>query len=360
MVARTVVATIESYAYREAMRYVAALDGLRCVAALAVLIFHSWEWPLPGGYLGVDIFFAISGYLITATLLEDRKRHGRILLTSFYQRRLRRLVPALVVVLILTRILWPNRGPDYTAAARATLFYYANWKAVFDGPHSLGWLAHAWSLSIEEQFYFLWPSALIAILSLSQNRRSAAKLVMVIIAILVVAKLMGTAASSSLFASSSTFARMDELLLGSALALSAPGPAEHPSWLRRQASLTAFLTICVLLFFPNLHPHWLDYGGFTLVALMSAFIVRELTVVPGTTLSMLLGWRPLREIGKRSYGVYLFHYPIVNWVGGFRKAGAMNAYLACVLQIGLPLALAWLSYRFVEEPFLRKRPSPDL
>ena len=338
------------------MSYVAALDGLRCVAALAVLVYHGWEWRLPGGFLGVDIFFAISGYLITGTLLEGRKRHGRIQLGSFYLRRLRRLLPALVVTLILTRILWPSGGPDYTDAAKATLLYYANWKGVFDGPNSLGWLAHAWSLSIEEQFYLLWPSALVGIFCLSQNPRSAARLVVAAVGMLVVAKVIGTARNSSLFASASTFARMDELLLGSALALYPPTPPEHPSWLRRQASLIAFLATGILLFVPNLYPHWLDYGGFTCVALLSAFIVRELTLIPEATLSLLLSWKPVREIGKRSY---LYHYPVVKWVGGFQRSGAMNAWMVNALKVGRPLALAWLSYRFIEEPFLRKRPSPD-
>lgn len=337
--------------------YLAPVDGVRALAALSVFGFHCWSRHLPGGFLGVDVFFAISGYLITRTLMADVANSGRIHIGAFYVRRARRLFPALVAMLALAYALWPHEGPPFASAARAALLYYANWKHLLDGPESLGWLAHTWSLSVEEQFYLFWPITAGLILHTARSRRAAAITTLAVVAVLAIVRAWGQAHGSWIAGYGSTFARMDELLLGSAFALLPVSSrrVDSPGWFARWASAAALLPFLVLLFTASWRSASLPYGGYTAVGLLSAAVVRDVATHPGSYLARLLSWKPLIEIGKRSYGIYLFHCPIIEWLARRRQPGIVSLLVISLLQISITLAVAWVSFRFIERPFLRKQ-----
>src|SRR5438874_2564773 len=144
--------------------YQPALDGLRAVAVLAVFGFHATSSGVPGGYVGVDLFFVLSGFLITSLLLEERVRTGRVRLSWFYARRFLRLAPALVALLlcyVLCYGLWKgDRWPTALKSAGLAAVYLSNWARSL-GVNDMGWVGHTWSLSVEEQFYLLWPPLLL-------------------------------------------------------------------------------------------------------------------------------------------------------------------------------------------------------
>src|SRR5579862_1099054 len=154
--------------------YVPALDGLRAIAVLAVLGYHTWEGAFRGGWVGVDIFFVLSGYLITSILLAERDRRGTISFRQFYLRRALRLLPALVLCLAVAIALAASQGPTLrdatTKEAAAATLYAANWWQVLRPHAPIGLLAHTWSLSVEEQFYLCWPLALSGLLALRGYR----------------------------------------------------------------------------------------------------------------------------------------------------------------------------------------------
>src|SRR5262245_30632620 len=207
---------------------VRALDGLRGVAVIAVLLFH--DQRLKGGYLGVDLFFVLSGFLITSLLLADHDRHGRVGLRRFYERRARRLLPALGLALVMVAIyaaVWarPEELPRIRWDGIATLFYVQNWREIFtqtsywDAFTAPSPLQHTWSLSIEEQFYALWPLLLIGVLAI---RRSARTVLTVTLALAAAGAtytiLAAQDGGDTRFLYYSTFTRAPALLLGAALA----------------------------------------------------------------------------------------------------------------------------------------------
>jgi peptidoglycan/LPS O-acetylase OafA/YrhL len=336
-------------------RYSSGLDGLRAICALSVLAFHSEPRYITGGFLGVDVFFVISGFLITRNLAFEYGEVGKINFLGFYVRRARRLLPALSIALLLACVLWPRNGPSYAQSAIATLFYYANWKYLIDGGASLGCLVHAWSLSIEEQFYLLWPVTLAFILRKVGKDRRAVNCTIALIVLLSAARAIAAAFESPLAEYPSTLARMDQILVGAALGLvpsRASGDSPNHSW----TGAVAFGGLVAVAFIAGAHPRWMQFGGLTLVALLAGAVVRDVADPNQGVLSRLLSWSPLVAIGKRSYGFYLFHYPLVTWIGALRRPGVVNLLGVLVLRVSATLGLAWLSYRLVETPFLRLTP----
>ena len=251
------------------MKYSAALDGLRALSALAVLTLHSSYGQFQGGVFGVDVFFAISGFLITTNLVADVDRYDRIKFREFYLRRARRLLPALAATLLLAWWLWPKAAVPYAQAALPTLLYFANWRFVFDGSASLGPLAHAWSLSIEEQFYAVWPITLMVVVLIARRHKGrAATLTALMVVALASFRAFLSLSGSPFGTKPSTFARLDELLVGGAFALGA-GTLRPPRWLA-YASAAGLLGV---VFSSTDDARWLYLGGFTLVAVMAAAVV---------------------------------------------------------------------------------------
>jgi len=355
------------------------LDGLRALSVLAVIAYHlklSWA---PGGLLGVGVFFTLSGYLITDQLMMEWQRTRRLDLKNFWIRRVRRLLPA-VFFLLITVSLWlyyfdqPRlislRG-DFLSA----IFYFNNWWLIFHkvsyfesfGP--LSPIGHLWSLAIEEQFYILWPLLLVLILRLVPRRGSRTLIILIGAAASAVAMALiyqpGTDPSRVYYG---TDTRAFALLIGAALALIWPSwdqpnkiPGKSPIMLDLLGG-GSLLAIFLMIGYTNQYNPLLYQYGLAIFAILSAIVIVPLTH-PTTMLSRILGCKPLRWLGVRSYGIYLWHYPIIILTNPTIETGALNIGRA-VLQVALTVIMADISWKYIEEPIRRgglrklwKRPS---
>jgi peptidoglycan/LPS O-acetylase OafA/YrhL len=353
--------------------YIPALDGLRGVAIFLVLIHHVRgifapslnRSFLPGCFLGVDIFFVLSGYLITSILLRARERGG-VGFLSFYRGRAMRLLPALVVLLAAHSIYaWATGIPRNIEQPTATsiLFYYYNWRHTIIGPAEVG---HLWSLSVEEQFYIVWPLALIALLAATRGRR---RVVAAVVVVAIVAVAIGRAwgwhqGTLWLWLYVQTNTRADSLLVGALLAIAGSHLATRSArWLTPAAWFaTGFLAVCIG--FAQFDKAPLYLGGFTVVALATATVI--LASLPGSTWhgARALQWGPLCTLGVVSYGLYLWHLPI--FIGMQKYATGIPTAARAVLALAITALATYLSWVAVEQPFLRwkarldRRTEPEL
>jgi len=345
--------------------YLPAVDGLRAVAVAAVVVFHLGAAWLGGGFLGVDVFLVISGYLITSLLLAEHETRGRIDLVRFWLRRARRLLPALFLVMAVSLaamvVLHPDEVARLRGAVLASLAYVTNWYFVFaDVPYfeqfgrpSL--LLHLWSLAVEEQFYLVWPPLLAIGLALVGRR--------VVLALAIA----GTAGSAALawwlFAPFTgtdriyygTDTRAVGLLAGVVLALVLPAARLAPvSPARRRATdalgLAAAAALAVILVRLDETGARLYQGGFLVTAVVTAVLIHA-AAQPGTWTGRALGTRPLVWVGRRSYGIYLWHWPVIQLTRP--EDVAIDGAPRVALQVALTVVAAALSYRFVEAPFRR-------
>ena len=319
---------------------------------VAVLLYHGGVERAGGGFLGVDVFFVLSGYLITSLLLAEGGATGRIDLRAFWIRRARRLLPALALVLAAVAVYAAVAAAgDEVARIRrdglATLLYVANWRMVIGGDSYFETLAvpsplrHAWSLAIEEQWYVVWP--LVVGLVWRRPRR------------LLAVTLVGAAASAVVMAAVSsdpsrayygTDARAQALLLGGALAL-------VPAWRgARHAGVLGLAVVTAMVVLVDDATTWLYRGGFTLVAVASAAVVAA-AVAPDGPVRALLSTRALRAVGRTSYGLYLWHWPLFVLLTPDRAGVDGGALLA--VRLAVTGAVAYLSYSLVERPIREGR-----
>jgi peptidoglycan/LPS O-acetylase OafA/YrhL len=350
-------------------RYVAGLDGLRAVAVLGVILYHINAPWAKGGMLGVGVFFTLSGYLITDLLLEHYRKTGSLGLGQFWLRRARRLLPALFVMLVTVSVLAALFDTSQLGGVRRQVisgaFYYANWSTIaahgtyfarFANPLPLD---HLWSLSIEEQFYLVWPFVLLLAIRFLPGR-------MWLLLVTVIGSALSAAWTAHLFHGGTfdptriyegTDTRAFELLLGAALAVVRPTNFQYfGSRITTRGVLILDLlgvaglaTIGVLVwkttpFSAFLYPYGLLLLTFATVAVIAA------VVHSGSALGAFMGSRPLRWIGVRSYGIYLWQWPIVVLWG---QPSTGVHWGRAVLQIGVTLIVASLSWRYVEEPIRR-------
>ena len=342
--------------------YRPALDGLRGVFILLVLGFHlNLPW-LRGGFLGVDGFFVLSGFLITTLLLTEWRAAGALRLRAFYLRRALRLLPALYVLLLLyaagtALFLTGERAHNNWVGIGAAFVYVSNWVVAFDPQRNLlalGMLFVTWSLAIEEQFYLIWPPLLRVLLRRQVSYRRLMGGVLLLI--------LATAGwRAGLFAAGAPLTRVvygsdtraDALLMGclvSLIVLTVP-PARLAAGARlRQGLLLGLLVPAgwVLTSAVGTHPLFL-WGGSTLVAAGVGLLILQLVSQPPARLTRVLAWPPLVGLGRISYGIYLWHtLPAL--------ALANNRILGPALvpvQVGVALLVGWISYRYVEQPALR-------
>jgi peptidoglycan/LPS O-acetylase OafA/YrhL len=353
--------------------YQPALDGLRALAVLAVLLYHAGVSWAPGGFLGVDAFFVLSGFLITSLLVDEWRKRGRIDFRAFWARRARRLLPALVLVVIAVGAyaLFAAR-PDELERIRGdtfgSLLYVANWRQLFESSYfaqlsTPSPLRHTWSLGIEEQWYLVWPLALVLVLRMTAGRRWAVIGVTTALAIgsaVLMAALFDPGGDPSrVYYGTDT--RAQALLLGAALALLLARPRQRSRRRRpRPASDAARLVglecagILAVLYLGWLWTHvadtstWLYTGGFLVDGLAVAALIAAATRPYSPILGPVLSLAPLRAIGWISYGLYLWHWPVYVYLTPART-GLEGAPLL-VVRLGVTFALALVSYRLVEQP----------
>lgn len=334
-----------------AARHVPELDGLRGIAILAVLIHHQLTtFSLKGGFLGVDLFFVLSGFLITGLLLAEFDTSGSISIRKFYMRRVLRLGPALGLYLIAcllvayhTQIIPVARQLKLIAMA---LLYSTNWRMAFGWDPVLDPTAIIWSLSIEEQFYLVWPLLLFICLSLKLKRRAiAAALVVVIIAIVVHRNVLFDAGTdlTRLYYGSDT--RADALLVG---CLSALIPFRKAGRLLGVLAIIAALLFLILTTQASFTDGWLYRGGFTLAALLSAILIVSAANFPPRPLATVLRFSPLRWLGRISYGLYLWHWLVIQTTTLY-----YFGYWESWAKLALAIGVSALSFYVIERPFNR-------
>ena len=341
--------------------YRPALDGLRAIAVTGVVVYHLGASWLPGGFLGVDLFFVLSGFLITSLLLDEIARRGRISYSDFIARRARRLLPALYL-LILAVCAWatwlaaPEAIGDLRGAALAAVFYVANWffiatsRSYFADAQGPSPLEHTWSLSIEEQFYLLWP-----VLLLFFVRRLSPRTLMVVLALGIVGSVafMATAYDSTDPSSAyfGTLSRVHELLVGCLLAYAVRRGLTMPTSWRWTAWIALGLIGVMMATVSDLAGFY--YRGRSLVfCLIVAWLVLVLGAGPaagGPTRA--LSWAPLVWIGMLSYGIYLWHWPLILWLTP--ASTGLDGMLLALVRIGATLAIAAASYYLLERPIRR-------
>lgn len=325
------------------------MDGLRGVAVAAVLASHALRWA-HGGFLGVDVFFVLSGYLITVLLLAERERTGRIDLIAFYRRRAARLAPAYLLMLALATPLMA--GPlrhsvliPVWQAVGSTAVYAANWVGVVN-IDALGPIMHTWSLSVEEQFYLGWP---LTFLLLVRGGRPLARVLAVAVGAVVAARAAGWLLHPGPWPYVATFTHSDGLLAGCLVAVLL---ARRPRGAVRPlppvvvgAALAVLGGLAVTLSVDDPATYLV---GLTAAVAATAVVLRHLLAGPGR-LERRLGWAPLVGLGRISYGVYLYHLPIFQVVQAYR----LGFVRTLGLEIGLTLAVALVSWHGVEQPVQR-------
>jgi peptidoglycan/LPS O-acetylase OafA/YrhL len=340
-----------------------ALDGLRAFAVLAVMAFHTSP-AAHGGFLGVDVFFVISGYLITMLLLREFSRTGGIDFRQFYLRRGLRLLPPLLFMLVITlpfALTWMHDGMgiNVPAALLSVIFYVANWANVWQDQATGIW-THTWSLSIEEQFYLIWPAVLFFVVA--RLRKSPAAGLGVAIVAMVIARVITWHTDPGNWMYYATTSHSDGLLLGALMAvllqnreslLPTPSASEAVAWIGALGLAGLFAT------------SYID-GGSTFewrlpaAAVFSVMIVHHLATQVDGPMVRVLSLRPFVAIGMVSYGLYLYHFPVFMIV----QSRGYSHLVQHTLEITVSVGLTVFSWFLVEKPALRlkdrlsARPAP--
>lgn len=367
-----------------ALPHLRALDGLRAVAVLLVVLFHFGLSWLPGGFLGVDMFFVLSGFLITSLLIREHSATGKLQLRLFWRGRARRLFPALGLLLVVVALVALSDGAleQLTVFQQgiATLLYVNNcWLIFTDTPYFNALqqpspLLHTWSLGVEEQWYLIFPLLMVAALTMlaRRARRSSgsvagtepgarAPLPFSRLGIgLGVLALCSTAWGAALAAGGASFDRLyfgtdvraQELLVGSALACL----YRSPDWGRRAATalsnsigVAGVSIVALLALLASEASRWLFSGGMLALSMAVAAIIWS-SAQAGSLLARPLSWRPMVYVGVISYGVYLWHWPLSVWLGENGRAFSGPETVAALL---LSIAIASASYHLLERPIRR-------
>jgi len=363
-----------------------ALDGVRAIGIILVLFLHGGFGWAGGGFFGVDVFFVLSGFLITGLLISEFRQNLHIGLKRFWGHRVRRLVPALLAMLAGVAIYGVFFAPADTVGqlrsdAVATLLYGNNWHLISGGTgyfsdlNTPRPLLHTWSLSIEEQFYLVWPLVVLAVLHWTRSLR-------VLLTMTVVGALASAIAMAYLFHAGSgesrayygTDTRAQALLIGAALAIVLAHPiarrgghavqSERTTSLVRSFQLTplargtlvalggiGLAVVAWMSVTDNSATAWIYRGGFALIALATAAVVACVALVPSSPWARALSLRPVRYVGAISYGLYLYHLPIFVFLDNARTG--LVGWPLFVLRGAVSFAVAAISFHFLEMPIRR-------
>ena len=347
------------------MGYQPALDGLRALSVIAVILYHAGIHWIPGGFIGVEVFFVVSGFLITSLLIDEQHVSGKVSLKQFWIRRARRLLPALFTMLITSLVavtfFAKDSAPDFRQDVLPALGYFSNWWQIYfvDTPYfaanSLPMLRHLWSLAVEEQWYVLWPIAFVFVLG---NKRIPRCISAVVIGLLAAAVMVGTALAFTAdnetrinFLYLSTITRSSGLLLGAALAC-----VWHPwkkavvrfarvrSGFADVLALGALATLGYISAFIHVADEQLYMGGLAAATVASAVIIAVVVRSGKSLVKRVLSVPLLVEIGRRSYGLYLWHWPI------FVVTGARLSSIRLAYALTATVIINEFVYQFIETP----------
>ena len=336
------------------MKYRREIDGLRALAIIPVILFHAGFTMFSGGYVGVDVFFVISGYLITSIIISDMQA-GTFSLINFYERRARRILPALFVVMFVCLPfawcwLFPNDMKDFSNSIRyvsvflSNIFFYKS-SGYFDTVAALKPLLHTWSLAVEEQYYLLFPILILTLWRYARKLIPYALIVFAVISLIYMQYIVGVNPNAAFFLLPS---RLWELMIGSILAyisiyidVSLKGS--------QSASLVGLILILYAVFFFNNNTPFSSL--YTLIPTIGAALIIAFAT-PNTFAGKLLGSRLFVGVGLISYSTYLWHQPVL----AFARHRSIDepTTIVLVMLIGMTLVLAYFSWRFVETPFRDK------
>ena len=367
---------------------VVALDGLRAFALLIIMGYHFGVGWLQGGFFSLDIFYVLSGYLITGLLLGEWARAARIKLSAFWLRRARRLLPALLVVLVVVTLVVrfaypPGLYPDLRMADLSALFYFSNWWQIaasgnyFVATGAVSPLTHTWSLAVEEQFYLIWPLVVLAVLSIGRRiGRGTERRFDRGVELLLAVSLLGVVASATemfwLYTPRANITRLyfgtdthaQSILVGSALACAltlvqrrrglagmAPSASSRPARVvLTVVGLCGLAGTLALTYNLSGTAAFAYRGGFLLSALSAAGIIIGAVCVAGGPIATSLSWKPMVWMGTVSYGAYLWHYPVFIELDAGRTGLGGTGLLA--VRMAATFALAAASYYLVERPVM--------
>lgn len=346
-------------------QYIDGLDGLRTLAVTVVMIYHlHYSWA-PGGLLGVGMFFVLSGYLITGILLRQWNELHRLDFKDFWIRRAKRLLPALftmlIAVIVLSYFLHPNQLPVIRQDSLAAVLYVSNWWYIF---HEVSYFQsfglnspfeHLWSLAVEEQFYLLFPLLLWFGLRWISNSKwlLAVSLGIAVGSASLMAGLYQPGADPSrVYFGTDT--RAFALLIGCALAILFPSQTlKAPLSKKKRWLLDALGTVCLLIllgfiFGMNEYNSFLFQGGLFLISIITAILIGVITQ-PTSMLGKLFSWKPLQWLGERSYGIYLWHFPVIILSSPVSNIAGIQ-WSRFSFQVLMTIGLAAVSYRWIENP----------
>jgi peptidoglycan/LPS O-acetylase OafA/YrhL len=344
------------------------IEGMRAIAVGLVLLFHGYGKPFTGGFVGVDVFFVISGFLITGLLLHEQTKDGRISIWRFYARRVRRILPASALTVLATIIatyplLGFISGNEIADDAKWTAVFAANIHFALIGTDYLGSqlppspLQHMWSLGVEEQFYLVWPSLflLLAVIVRRSRRRNVLGVLATSLLVVIGASLAWSViqtSSNATWAYFSPLTRAWELALGALIAVIGPAVSRVPTWVYQVAALLGLAGIVssALTLTPSMpYPGW----AVAIPVVSSALLIWAGCVHTRTVISRALSVRPMQWLGARSYSLYLWHWPILIIAAQYAGHHLSNWQNSGLLLAAV--AASAITFRLVENPVRNSR-----
>lgn len=354
---------------RPKTRYIPALDGIRAFAVLSVIAYHmEFTWA-SGGLLGVTIFFVLSGYLITGLLIAEWDHSKTIRLKDFWLRRVKRLLPAIVFLLLCVTVLTAIFNQDLLTKMRPdvlpSLFFYSNWWYIlrdlsyFEALGAPSPLSHFWSLAIEEQFYIIWPLFILIMLKIGVKKPTLRNIALGLAAVsaLAMAILFDPLTDPSrVYYGTDT--RVFSLLIGAVFAFiwpmqklndkSGANLSSRERWIFDGVGIAAFIALIVMVGFTDGYMPFMYRGGMVLVSVLTAIVI-AVVIHPMSNFAKVLSLPPLRWIGERSYGMYLWHLPIILLMTPRNFTGDTSV-VSQILQLVIIFAVSGFSFRFIENP----------
>jgi peptidoglycan/LPS O-acetylase OafA/YrhL len=341
------------------LQYIGSFDCIRGIATLFVLLIHGSYGFFKGAWIALDLFFVLSGFLITTLLYNEYFTSGKISFSNFYARRALKIFPPLIICILLANILWPftrlSEDADNTLATAGAFLYFSNFLQV----KIMGNMHHLWSLSVEEHFYFLWPLLMVFFILKASFRKQTLFLVTSIVAVSIFRIFVfNHHFSSELFMLDpyrSTFSRIDGIMMGAMLCFILKDKSlDLRTENKPVITLTLGIFVCAFLFIlfsvSEVDFYW-NNGGFIITNLLCTITIWIAIKEPN---HFFFSSKILRWVGKRSYSIYLYHIPIFLFFENFRQPHDLtNLVLITLLRFAISIAMAALSYKYIEHPILK-------